>query len=209
MIPDIALAMDHVRELHPRDLPKIIERIEALTSDCWEYKFGKTIITLDGNRNRIWIESPEYGHFTYQWGSPGESFKSFVTGLNKQYVLGKFKIEEVFDKRATFAALRNAINEIDVVSEVEFEKGLKRQLSHMQDICDSSREFVSQIDELNRGSMRQYYWLNDDSIQIQFEDIFSEPWNFICTKESVTARKLWKDFEKLQSKLRKEAESDS
>ncbi len=205
MIPDISLAMDYVRELHPRDLKALIERIEKLVADTNEYKFGKTQITIDSNRNRIWIESSDYGHYTYAWGSPGESFTCFLAGLNKSYVLNKLNIKEVFDKRASFSSIRKAIKEaIPYYKEIDFQKQLRNMIAHIESICETSNEFCDGLTELNSGWRQQWSFLDDDSYRDELECIFSEPWNFICTKESTTARKLWKDFQKLQEAIRKE-----
>ncbi|TAJ13033.1 hypothetical protein DMA11_10225 [Marinilabiliaceae bacterium JC017] len=206
MIPDISLAMDYVHELHPRDLGELIKRAESFKAATYEYKIGKTIITVDDNRNRIWIEA-EYGHFTYAWGAPGKSFKEFLTNLNKSYVVGKMRIEPVFDNRASFAALRKAIKEaIPYYKEMEFQKSVRDNIKHGQKLVDDSTQFMKFISEMNTGFLSSWYLLEDKSLEEELRPLFSEPWEYIRKKESTTEKRFWKDFQKFQNILKQEVQ---
>ncbi len=88
--------------------------ITKSTIECYKLRSKENSlwadITIDslGNTGRVQIAS-DYGSWQYYWGSCGESFKKFLTGLNISYVAGKFGENSWFDLPSTITNLRSSI----------------------------------------------------------------------------------------------------
>jgi hypothetical protein len=98
-------------------------------------------ITID-TAGRLSIQS-DYGNWQYYWGAHGGSFKSFLTGLNKQYVADKFGASNCFDIDSTIETLEAVFEEAEkegemtpeMVDESETEIKSLRQCSTMEHYC--------------------------------------------------------------------------
>jgi len=88
------------------------------TVECYKIRqlggllWADIVVDASESAGRIQIAS-DYGSWEYYWGSFGEGFKKFLTGLDIHYTAGKFGEGRWFDQEATINGLKKSVKEYD------------------------------------------------------------------------------------------------
>ncbi len=134
--------------------------IEKSTVDCYKLRSTSGMwadITIDdnGTKGRIQIAS-DYGSWQNYWGACGVDFKSFLCGLDKHYVAGKFGANRWFDAEKTITEYRTVIKENIKDGYISKQKGIS-VLSELQSLEESScqEEFYRNLEDCS-GIMKLY-----------------------------------------------------
>jgi hypothetical protein len=105
-------------------------------------------ITIDPNAKggRIQIAS-DFGEWQYYWGAAGSSFKKFLTGLNIDYVAGKFGVGKAFDFHGTIKSWKSDIirNRRDMTLSAEKARTLFNEVKEVEMEADDSSSTPFQI----------------------------------------------------------------
>jgi len=118
--------------------------LTKITVECYKIRqLGGLLwadITVDPSENsgRIQIAS-DYGSWEYYWGSCGEGFKKFLTGLDIHYAAGKFGEGRWFDQEATINGLKKSVKEYDGTKR---EKGVMVNEIASLEYCMNQNTFI-------------------------------------------------------------------
>lgn len=179
------------------------------------FNIKDTLITLENkgvNKGQINVSDNQYGNYSMYWGAMGGTIQEFIIQINSDYFTDKLlgaAPTTTFDVRATFASLRKYIRtelELPWYKHQEFQANLRENLNLFQERCteyNSDQYFVDHFhDYLYRYP--SFYLIDDrfdqERIESEFQNI-SEPWNFIQTKESDTAKWLKALHFKIKARL--------
>ena len=184
-------------------------------ASAFSFFIGGTEIILENkgeNQGQITVNDKDKGTYQMYWGAMGGTIEDFLLQINSDYFTDKLlgvMSTQTFDCKGTFAAVRKFIRqEIDLpwYKHLDFQKNLRDELNYFQERCteyNSDQYFVDHFsDYLDR---RLKFFLIDDRwererIEKDFKNI-SEPWHFIQTKESDTAKWLKSLHSKIKHKL--------
>ena len=192
-------------------------------ASAFSFFVGGTEIILENkgeNQGQITINDKELGAYQMYWGAMGGTIQDFLMRINSDYFTDKLlgvRSTQVFDVKRTFAALRKYIRtEVGLpwYKHQEFQSNLRENLNLYQERCEeynSEKYFVDHFtDYLCRYP--SFYLIDDrfeqERIEGELHNI-SEPWNFICTKESQEAKWLKSLHCKIKRKLELPSESES
>lgn len=188
-------------------------------ASAFSFFVGGTEIILENkgeNKGQITVNDKSKGTYQMYWGAMGGNIQDFLLQINSDYFTDKLlgvMSTQTFDCKGTFAAVRKFIREeLDLpwYKHQDFQANLRENLNLFQERCEeynSDKYFVDHFhDYLYRYP--SFYLIDDryeqERIENEFQNI-SEPWNFIQTKESDTAKWL----KSLHSKIKRKLQSKS
>lgn len=104
-------------------------------------------IVLDSGENsgRVQVAS-DFGDWQYYWGACGEDFKTFLIGLDMDYVAGKTGNDQYFDLENTLASYRRDVLEERESGAVDFDLAvcLLDQIGSLDAVSDEN-EFCQKL----------------------------------------------------------------
>lgn len=165
-------------------------------------------------KGQITIYSPSIEKYHMYWGSMGSSIEEFIYDINQHYFADKLlgsRKTEVFDVKKTFAQVRKYIREeLDLpwYKYQEFQKSLRECLNQFQEHCESINSDVFFVDRFSfyLGTMPSFHLIEDrwecERIESDLKNL-SEPWHFICTKESYETKLLKSLHSKIKKQIKK------
>lgn len=146
-------------------------KLRSKTSSVW------ADITLDSldRAGRLQIAS-DYGNWQYYWGSCGESFKKFLTGLDIGYVANKFGENRYFDLNATLKNLKDCIisenfpeinaDDYDLTDEEEKASFEDEKLSRQSKIDEFNNDFERLSNAYDENDFVHIWYQCDNIIEL-------------------------------------------
>lgn len=157
-------------------------KISKSTVECYKLRHPSGIywadITVDaaGEQGRIQIAS-EFGDWQYFWSSCGVPFKTFLEGLEMDYVARKFGAKDHFDAEYNIKRLKNYVIELRREESIYFETARK--------IWD---ELISIEEECTDDVNHFYHLINStDNLFALYYDGFD-----ICKTYNPGFKQFWK-----------------
>ena len=129
-------------------------------SACWAVFF------VDEETYCLTVMS-DYGDYAYRWGQPGESFKKFLTGCDRSYVMGKLQGgEDYFDHHESMKKLEKFVKKL--LKKKGLTSGDKDEIqAHLEEIKSHgprTNEGYSIL--LMQGAIAQHTNLYDESSEL-------------------------------------------
>lgn len=138
-------------------------------------------VIIDTNPNsrmgRISIFS-DFGSWNYFWGACGETFKKFLSGLDKHYLAGKFGADKCFDGPATFDAMKTLAEETHTTKSAQY-RNIMEIISDGEKSCSTLEDFTHFMrGKGNPSLMRMSQGIPDVVYRIEpgFENFWGHIW---------------------------------
>ncbi len=172
-----------------------------------------TDIYLDDTKpgsGKITVSDSWHGAYTYYWGAMGsDDLAGFLMRINGEYFADKLSTKrEQFDAKASARAIRKYIKtdcsyEMPWYKWMSGQKELREKIRELES-CSSEDDFMYCCRNIHSSLLcLDMKWEEEREFTELIKAIFSEPWQFLETKESRQFKWLKDLLGKIQTELQK------
>lgn len=160
-----------------------IYKIRHATGGCW----ADIVLDCGENSGRIQVAS-DFGDWQYYWGACGEDFKTFLIGLDMDYVAGKTGNDQYFKAFETLATYRRDIDSDLEAGAIDSDLAecLRDQVDSLEKTTDEN-EFCLELRDNCPVLLAYYDYMPtiERGVSPQFERFWTLIWSVFveCLKE--------------------------